>query len=66
MGLIGIFGYLGYLHIQKPNQNNINSSFEIDKKNNNVKLLQIVGFFLDLLDYFLICSEKASPALLYE
>ena len=66
MGLIGIFGYLGYLNIQKSNQNSNNSSFEIDKKNNKVKLLQIVGFFLDLFDYFLICSEKASPALLYE
>ena len=66
MGLIGIFGYLGYLNIQKPNQNSNNSSFEIDKKDSKIKLLQIGGFFLNLFDYFLICSEKASPALLYE
>jgi hypothetical protein len=66
MGLIGIFGYLGYLDIQKSNANLNSIIYEIGKNNDKIKLLQIIGLILDIFDYILIRSEKAAPELLHE
>ena len=66
MGLIGIFGYLGYLDIQKSNTNLSSIIYEIGKNNDKIRNLQIVGFILDIIDYILIRSEKAAPDLLHE
>ena len=66
MGLIGIFGYLGYLDIQKSNTNLNSIIYEIGKNNDKIKLLQIIGLILDIIDYILIRSEKAAPELLHE
>jgi hypothetical protein len=66
MALIGIFGYLGYLDIQKSNTNLNSIIYEIGKNNDKIKILQIVGFILDIIDYILIRSEKAAPDLLHE
>ena len=66
MGLIGIFGYLGYLDIQKSNTNLNSIIYEIGKNNDKIKILQIVGFILNIIDYILIRSEAAAPELLYE
>ena len=66
MGLIGIFGYLGYLDNQKSNTNLNSIIYEIGKNNDKIKILQIVGFILDIIDYILIRSEKAAPELLHE
>ncbi len=61
--LIGIYGYLGYLYNKKLNNNK--ASEDIDKTIKLINILEIVGFVLDLLDYFLISSEKLAPELLY-
>ena len=66
MGLIGIFGYLGYLDIQKSNTNLNSIIYEIGKNNDKIRNLQIVGFILDIIDYILIRSETAAPELLHE
>lgn len=66
MGLIGIFGYLGYLHIQKSDSNPSIIVNEIAKNSNKIKQMQIIGFVLDIIDYLLIFSEKAAPELLYD
>jgi hypothetical protein len=61
--LIGIYGYLGYLHNKTININK--ATEDIGKKLQLINILEIVGFVLDLLDYFLISSEKLAPELLY-
>ena len=66
MGLIGIFGYLGYLDNHKSNTSLNSIIYEIQKNNNKIRILQIVGFILDIIDFFLIRSEKAAPELLHE
>ena len=35
------------------------------KNNNLINLLEIMGFVLDIVDYFLISNEKLSPKPLY-
>lgn len=64
MGLIGIFGYLGYLDNQKSNLNSI--IYEIGKNNDKIRILQIVGFIIDIIAFYLIRSEKAAPESLHE
>ena len=66
MGLIGIFGYLGYLDNQKSNTNLNSIIYEIQKNNDKIRNLQIIGFILDIIDFFLIRSEKAAPQFLHE
>jgi len=66
MGLIGIFGYLGYLDNQKSYTNLNSIIYEIQKNNDKIRNLQIIGFVLDIIDFFLIRSEKAAPQLLHE
>ena len=45
--------------------NSINGEKEITKNNNLINLLQIIGFILDIVDYFLISSTKLAPVGLY-
>lgn len=66
MGLIGIFGYLGYLDNQKSNTNLNSIIYEIGKNNDKIRIFQIVGFIIDIIDFYLIRSEKAAPELLHE
>ena len=65
MGLIIIFGYLGYLHIQKSDSNPNIIVNKIAKNSNKIKQIHIIGFVLDIIDYFLIFNEKIAPELLY-
>lgn len=61
--LIGIFGYLGYLYNKIYNSNR--TSEEIIKNNKIIYILELVGFIINLLDFFLISNEKLAPELLY-
>ena len=63
MCLIGIFAYLGYLYNKIYNSNH--STEEIIKNNKIINILEIVGFIINLLDFFLISNEKLAPELLY-
>ena len=58
-----MFGFLGYLH--NKYYNSINGEQEIIKNNNIINLVEISGFVLDIVDYFLISSEKLAPGPLY-
>ena len=61
--LIAIFGYLGYLYNKKYNSKSL--SHETDKNNILIKLLEIAGFVLDIIDYWSISCPKWAPELLY-
>lgn len=63
MGLIALFGYLGYLYNKFYNSNK--TSNKIAKKNNTINVLEISGVILDIFDFFLISSEKIAPELLF-
>ena len=55
---------MGYLHIQ--NSENNSDVDEVIKKDKIINILQIIGFIIDILDYFLITNETLAPDSLHE
>ena len=62
MCLIGIFINLGYLYNKKYNSNK--NTQEILKKTNITHSLELIGFILDIVNFFLISNAKLATELL--